>query len=72
LRREYSLYVAFNVAGLLIALMILGISYYGLGAVSPVFRTLIAENIAKNVIGTGVGAAFRFWGYRTIVFRTVR
>ena len=41
----------------------LAVSHYGLGFTSP-----LADNIAKNVIGLGIGTVFRFWTYRTWVF----
>ncbi len=69
LRREYTLYFAFNAVGLLIALACLAISVYALGAVWPVFKTTVAQNIAKQLVGTALGTAFRFWAYRNIVFR---
>jgi putative flippase GtrA len=70
LRREYSLYFIFNAVGLLIALVCLGISTYGLGSIWPVFTTPLAENISKQIVGGALGTTFRFWSYRNIVFRT--
>jgi putative flippase GtrA len=70
LRREYTLYFAFNAIGLLIALACLAISTYGLGSVWPVFATPLGENISKQIVGTALGTTFRFWSYRNIVFRT--
>jgi putative flippase GtrA len=72
LRREYALYFFFNAVGLLIALACLGISTYGLGSVWPAFKTPLAENISKMIVGGALGTIFRFWSYRTIVFREVR
>lgn len=72
LHREYVLYFIFNVIGLLIALACLAISTYGLGAIWPVFASRLAENISKQIIGGGLGTVFRFWSYRTIVFREKR
>jgi putative flippase GtrA len=69
LKREYGLYFLFNAIGLLIALACLAISTYGLGAVWPVFQTTLAKNISKQIVGTALGTLFRFWSYRTIVFR---
>jgi putative flippase GtrA len=69
LRREYTLYFLFNLVGLAIGLICLGINTYGLGSIWPVFKGPIAENIAKNVVGMAFGTAFRFWSYRQIVFR---
>jgi len=72
LKREYSLYFFFNAVGLLIALACLAISTYGLGSMWPVFKTPLAENISKMIVGGALGTVFRFWSYRTIVFREVR
>ncbi len=63
LRREYVLFFAFNLAGLLIELSALGLAKYGFGLTS-----LLAINVAKT-IGLGFGTMFRFWAYRTFVFR---
>jgi putative flippase GtrA len=69
LAREYGLYFFFNVVGLVIGLICLGLSHYGLGAVWPaVFQTKIADNISGLVVGTAFGTIFRFWSYRTFVF----
>jgi putative flippase GtrA len=72
LRREYILYFFFNAVGLLIALACLAISTYGLGSVWPVFATPLAENISKMIVGGALGTIFRFWMYRTVVFRKIR
>lgn len=69
LRREYALYFIFNAIGLLMALACLAISHYGLGSVWPAFQGRAADNIAKQLVGTMLGTVFRFWSYRTIVFR---
>lgn len=71
LAREYGLYFVFNAVGLAIALAILGISHYGLGALWPVFTTEWADLIAANVVGLIAGTVFRFWSYRRYVFRPV-
>jgi putative flippase GtrA len=63
IRREYVLFAAFNVAGLAIELAVMGLAKYGLGLVS-----LWALNLAKAG-GLGLGTVFRFWTYRTFVFR---
>jgi putative flippase GtrA len=72
LRREYSLYFLFNLVGLGIGLACLGISTYALGSIWPIFAGLVAQNIAKNMVGMALGTAFRFWSYRQIVFRRDR
>jgi len=69
LRREYSLYFLFNLVGLVIGLVCLGLSHYALGSVWPFFETKLADNLAKNIVGMLLGTAFRFWSYRQIVFR---
>lgn len=71
LPREYGLFSFFNTIGLGISLACLGISYYWLGAVWPVFQTSLAVFISANVIGLGAGTIFRFWSYRRFVFRAV-
>ncbi|MGI5214251.1 GtrA family protein [Plantactinospora sp. CA-290183] len=67
--REYSLYFFFNTVGLGIGLACLAISHYGLGSIWPgVFKSLIADNIAANIVGAALGTFFRFWSYRRFVF----
>ena len=63
LRRDYPLFFMFNGVGLVIALTCLAFSRYVLGLSGPV-----ADNIAANVVGMGLGSAFRFWSYRRWVF----
>ena len=62
-RREYSLFFVLNVVGLSISLLCLAVSHYVLG-----FTSRLADNIAANVIGLGLGTAFRFLSYRRWVF----
>jgi putative flippase GtrA len=64
MRREYTLFFLLNGVGLCIALGCLAISHYLLG-----FTSTLADNIAANVIGLGLGTTFRFWSYRRFVFR---
>ncbi|GAB3143617.1 GtrA family protein [Micromonospora sonneratiae] len=67
--REYSLYFFFNAVGLGIGLACLAVSHYGLGAIWPtVFKSLLADNISANLVGTAFGTLFRFWAYRRFVF----
>jgi putative flippase GtrA len=64
--RELSLFLLFSGIGLIIENGILALSHYGFG-----FTSTVADNIAKNVIGLGIGTVFRFWSYRTWVFRAL-
>ena len=61
---EFALFVFFNAVGLGIALAVLGFSRYVLGLESQ-----LADNISGNGIGLVLGTLFRFWAYRTFVFR---
>jgi putative flippase GtrA len=63
LHREYALFFLFNIAGLMIELGVLAVAKYGLG-----ITTLVALNVAKG-FATCLGMVFRFWAYRTVVFR---
>lgn len=63
LATAYSLFFVVNAFALLISLACLGIGYYVLGLTTP-----LAENIASNVIGLGLGTLFRFWAYARWVF----
>ena len=64
-RREVSLFLLFSGIGMVIENGMLAFSHYGLDFTSP-----LADNIAKNVIGLGIASVFRFWSFRTWVFRT--
>ncbi len=63
-RREVSLFFLFNAMGMLIAVSCLAFSHYVLDLTSP-----LADNISANVVGLVLGMIFRFWSYRTFVFR---
>ncbi len=63
-RREVSLFFLFNAMGMLIAVSCLAFSHYVLDLTSP-----LADNISANVVGLVLGMVFRFWSYRTFVFR---
>lgn len=65
IHRETVLFFFFSGIALVIENAVLALSHYGLGYTSP-----LADNIAKNVVGLGIGTAFRFWTYRTWVFRS--
>ena len=62
-RREVALFAAFNLVGLLISVLALDVSHHLLGLTSR-----LADNISGNVVGVGLGTAFRFWAYRRFVF----
>ncbi|MEU6078920.1 GtrA family protein [Streptomyces sp. NPDC047108] len=64
--RELTLFFLFSGVGLVIENGVLAISHYGLG-----FTSTVADNVAKNVIGLGIATVFRFWSYRTWVFRSM-
>lgn len=61
--RESLEFALVSVGGMLIAVGCLVVSRYVLG-----FTSLLADNIASNVIGLALGSAFRFVLYRTWVF----
>ncbi|NUR72262.1 MAG: GtrA family protein [Hamadaea sp.] len=61
--REFVLFVIFNLIGLGIESALIGTTVYILGT-----NSILAVNIAK-VLGLGIGTVFRFWAYRTFVFR---
>lgn len=61
---EFLLFVWFNILGLAIAVACLGFSRYVLGLDSQ-----LADNISANGVGLVLGTLFRFWAYRTYVFK---
>jgi putative flippase GtrA len=61
--REFAEYLVVSLGGMAISLFCLWISHYVLG-----YTSLIADNISTNVIGLGLGTAFRFLLYRYWVF----
>ena len=67
MHREYVLFFAFNMIGFLIQSAVLGLAKYGLGFTEHGDR--VAFNIAKAV-GVVIATVFRFWSYRTFVFKT--
>ncbi len=66
--RQYTTFFVLNAIGLGIGLACLAISHYGLGQLSPVFQTQLADNISGQLVGTAAGSLFRFWSYRRFVF----
>ncbi|MBX3088731.1 MAG: GtrA family protein [Cryobacterium sp.] len=62
--REGIEFVLVSIGGMLIGLACLWVSHYLLG-----YTSLLADNISTNVVGLGLGTAFRFWLYRVWVFK---
>ncbi|MEU5099850.1 GtrA family protein [Streptomyces sp. NPDC020996] len=63
--RELTLFLAFSVVGLVIENGILYAAIYGFG-----WDSSLQRNVFK-VVGIGIATLFRFWSYRTWVFRTL-
>ncbi len=63
-RREVTLFFLLNGVGMAIAIACLAITHYVLDLRSP-----LADNLSANGVGLLLGMAFRFWSYRTFVFR---
>ena len=61
--REFAAFVLMCALGTLVSLACLGLTHYVLGWRSP-----LADNISANVVGLGLGTAFRFWAYHRFVF----
>jgi len=67
LRREYTLFFAFNLIGMLIQAGFVGVAKYGFG-LSETGHDRLAFNLA-SALGICVATCFRFWSYRTHVFK---
>lgn len=65
-KREITLFLIFSGIGMLIENGILAFSVHGLGYTSPGDQL-----IAKNVVGLAAGTLFRFFSYRTWVFKAI-
>jgi len=65
--REALEFAIVSIGGMVIAVGCLVISHYVLG-----FTSLLADNIASNVVGLALGSAFRFTLYRGWVFHPRR
>lgn len=63
LRREYTLFFVFNLVGLVIETTVLYLAKYGLH-----LTHILALNVFAGV-GIALGTIFRFWAYRTHVFK---
>jgi putative flippase GtrA len=69
-RREYVLFFALNLAGLVIQLAVLAVAKYGLGFTEHGGGDdRLALNLF-NALGIAVAMVFRFWAYRTFVFKS--
>jgi len=62
--REGIEFAIVSVGGMGIGLACLWISHYVLG-----FTSILADNVSSNIIGLALGTVFRFWLYRSWVFR---
>jgi putative flippase GtrA len=63
-RKEMGLFLFFSAVGLVIENSVLYTTTYGFG-----WDSTLANNICK-FLGIGIATLFRFWSYRTWVFRT--
>lgn len=63
LGREFVFFVIANIIGLLIGIACLWVSR-SLG-----FHTQFTDNFSRNIVGLALGTLFRFWAYRTFVFK---
>jgi putative flippase GtrA len=64
--REITLFLIFSGVGLVVQNVVLYALVYGFG-----FHTKL-ENMICSIVGIGVATIFRFWAYRTFVFKTVQ
>ncbi len=65
--RELVVFAVVNIVGMAIAVGCLAFSHYVLALTSP-----LADNIAANVVGLGLGTVFRYFAYRHVVFTGTR
>lgn len=63
--RPCAVFLAVNVAGAAVQLLCLTVSHYGLG-----FTSQRADTASGAGIGMALATVLRFWGTRTLVFRT--
>lgn len=63
--RQYGIFFAVNIAGALVQLLCIAVSHYGLGLTSQ-----RADTISGAGVGMALATVLRFWGTRTLVFRT--
>jgi putative flippase GtrA len=62
--REVTLFFVLNGIGMVIAVGCLAVSHYVMRLQSP-----LEDNISANGVGLALGMLFRFWSYRTFVFK---
>jgi putative flippase GtrA len=65
LRREYTLFFAFNLVGMVIQSGTVAIGKYGFGLTEANDEY---KFMGVTLIGIGIATVFRFWAYRTLVF----
>ncbi|CAM5414971.1 GtrA family protein [Streptomyces violaceorubidus] len=63
--RPCAVFLAVNAAGAAVQLLCLAVSHYGLGLTSQ-----HADTVSGAGIGMALGTILRFWGTRTLVFRS--
>lgn len=63
--RQYGIFFAVNIAGALVQLLCIAVSHYGLGLTSQ-----RADTVSGAGVGMALATVLRFWGTRTLVFRT--
>ncbi|MEU1333083.1 GtrA family protein [Streptomyces sp. NPDC005865] len=63
--RRYAVFFAVNIAGALVQLLCIAVSHYGLGLTSQ-----RADTVSGAGVGMALATVLRFWGTRTLVFRT--
>ncbi len=63
--RPYAVFFAVNLAGAVVQLLCLAVSHYGLGLTSQ-----RADTVSGAGIGMALATILRFWGTRTLVFRS--
>ncbi|MGW6056370.1 GtrA family protein [Streptomyces sp. NPDC055189] len=63
--RQYGIFFAVNIAGAVVQLLCIAVSHYGLGLTSQ-----RADTVSGAGVGMALATVLRFWGTRTLVFRT--
>ncbi|GGV57937.1 membrane protein [Streptomyces longisporoflavus] len=63
--RQYGIFFAVNIAGAAVQLLCITVSHYGLGLTSQ-----RADTVSGAGVGMALATVLRFWGTRTLVFRS--